>query len=269
MFGKIKQRIAFVYRDKKLLTLLILFFVMVIENSICFTVLKDYDVGTNELVIYAIRTFYFVVLFSEIKKTIQQKRHKVIKPKLSEEERKVVAIHEAGHVVVSLYTKSSPKINKVSIAQNGYMNGCTTLEPVKKNIYSKTELNEEVIRRLAGLAAEKLFFGDTYSGVEDDLVRATELVTDMIVSFGMDPYIGLLSMHGRNKKYIESDRYALCVAKRANECLAEAEKQATCILENNKALVEEIAKALLQKETIQGKEVYKMFSAYQDLYSNK
>ena len=184
---------------------------------------------------------------------------------LSEKERRLVAYHETGHAVVSMFMKTQDKVKEISIIGTGVVGGYTWYEATEdRSFISKTMLQEKVVSLLGGRAAEKLFIQDISTGASDDLKRATDIITKMIAIYGMDDVFGPISMNGEYKDYLESDSYSHELVNRTKELLCEAEKKATQILKEHSFFVEKVAQLLLEKETIQGEELDKMFSAYQN-----
>lgn len=184
---------------------------------------------------------------------------------LSEKERRLVAYHETGHAVVSMFLQTQDKVKEISIIGAGIAGGYTWYEATEdRSFISKTMLQEKVVSLLGGRAAEKLFIQDISTGASDDLKRATDIITKMIVIYGMDDVIGPISMNGEYRDYLESESYSHELVNRTKELLCEAEKKATRILKEHSFFVEKVAQHLLEKETIQGEELDKMFSAYQN-----
>ena len=184
---------------------------------------------------------------------------------LSEKERRLVAYHETGHAVVSMFMKTQDKVKEISIIGTGVVGGYTWYEATEdRSFISKTMLQEKVVSLLGGRVAEKLFIQDISTGASDDLKRATDIITKMIAIYGMDDVFGPISMNGEYKDYLESDSYSHELVNRTKELLCEAEKKAIQILKEHSFFVEKVAQLLLEKETIQGEELDKMFSAYQN-----
>ena len=184
---------------------------------------------------------------------------------LSEKERRLVAYHETGHAVVSMFMKTQDKVKEISIIGTGVVGGYTWYEATEdRSFISKTMLQEKVVSLLGGRVAEKLFIQDISTGASDDLKRATDIITKMIAIYGMDDVFGPISMNGEYKDYLESDSYSHELVNRTKELLCEAEKKAAQILKEHSFFVEKVAQLLLEKETIQGEELDRMFSAYQN-----
>ena len=223
----------------------------------------------NEASIMAVRNMHEKISKSDINSALKkivvglQKSGQI----LSEKERKLIAYHESGHAVVSLFMKTQKSVKEISIIGAGDAGGYTWYETAEdKNFISKTELQAEIISLLGGRAAEKIFIKDISTGASNDLKRATDIVTKMLVSYGMDDVIGPISMEGEYREYLDSGEYSFLLGKRTKELLCESEKQATRILQKHSIFVDELAKLLLEKETVHGEELYQMFRAYQNTY---
>ena len=224
----------------------------------------------NEASIMAVRNMHEKISKSDINSALKkivvglQKSGQI----LSEKERKLIAYHESGHAVVSLFMKTQKSVKEISIIGAGDTGGYTWYETAEdKNFISKTELLAEVVSLLGGRAAEKIFIKDISTGASNDLKRATDIVTKMLVSYGMDDVIGPISMEGEYREYLDSGEYSFLLGKRTKELLCESEKQATRILQKHSIFVDELAKLLLEKETVHGEELYQMFRAYQNTYA--
>ena len=224
----------------------------------------------NEASIMAVRNMHEKISKSDINSALKkivvglQKSGQI----LSEKERKLIAYHESGHAVVSLFMKTQKSVKEISIIGAGDAGGYTWYETAEdKNFISKTELLAEVVSLLGGRAAEKIFIKDISTGASNDLKRATDIVTKMLVSYGMDDVIGPISMEGEYREYLDSGEYFFLLGKRTKELLCESEKQATRILQKHSIFVDELAKLLLEKETVHGEELYQMFRAYQNTYT--
>ena len=189
---------------------------------------------------------------------------------LSEKERSLIAYHECGHAVVSMCLKNHDRVKELSIVGAGDAGGYTWYEADDdSNFISKSILKETVISLLGGRAAEEVFMGDVSTGATRDLMEATDIITKMIVIYGMDELVGPISMEGEYSEYIVSDGFALTCMNRVKEVLCEAKKEANRILKEHSSFVEQLVKLLLEKETISGEELEKMFSAYKAYMENE
>lgn len=227
----------------------------------------------NESAIIAVRNGHTKISDSDIDVAMKKVMIGLSKSKsiLNEKEKTLVSYHEAGHAVVSMFLQTHDKVKEISIIGAGSAGGYTWYESSEdKNFVSKTKLEEQVISLLGGRAAEKLFVHDISTGASNDLERATDIITKMLIVYGMDEVIGPISMMGKYTEYIESDSYSNEILNRIKVLLREAENKATEILKEHSSFVEDVVKLLIEKETIKSEELYQMFSAYKNaLAENK
>jgi len=113
---------------------------------------------------------------------------------LSEQDKKVVATHEAGHAVVAIYLPNADPIHKVSIVPRGMALGVTQQLPIDDRYnYSREYLEAEIAVMLGGRVAEELILGTITTGAGNDFEKATEMARNMVVSWGMSDKLGPLS----------------------------------------------------------------------------
>ncbi len=108
---------------------------------------------------------------------------------MKEKEKKLVAYHELGHAVTGHLLENADPIEKISIVRRGHALGVTWTTPEEdKNLYSKAKFLDEVVTLLGGRAAEELFFGkeEITTGASNDFERATNIIKNMILKYGMD-----------------------------------------------------------------------------------
>jgi len=125
---------------------------------------------------------------------------------------------------------------------------------------SREELSNRIVVLLGGRAAEALIFGDITTGAADDLARATDIAHAMVTRYGMSEEIGLLSLEEKQPMFLNNEArdrttdYGQEVAHQVSTAvkilLDNAFKRATQILQANRNILEEMAKALLQQETL-------------------
>ncbi len=187
---------------------------------------------------------------------------------LSEDERRLTAFHEAGHTVVSLKTKGSDPIHKVTIVPRGRALGLMMSLP-DKDRYGQTK--EWLIGRLAiafgGRVAEELEFGPSKitTGAGSDIEQATAIARRMVTQFGMSEKIGMMAIGDREQEIFlgrefgqrreVSERTAQLVDDEVKRFLDEAHEAARKILTDHRDLLERIALTLLERETIDREEI--------------
>ncbi len=147
----------------------------------------------NEAAILSVRRGLRMIGMTEIEEaTIKvsigpEKKSKVI----SQEDKRHVSYHEAGHAITSYFCKTQDEVHEISIIPRGSAGGYTLYLPEKDETYVfKNKLNEEIIVCLGGMAAEKLILKDTSTGVSSDIKRATGLARSMVTKYGMSEILG-------------------------------------------------------------------------------
>ena len=179
---------------------------------------------------------------------LQQKRV------VTEKERRILAYHEAGHAVMSHLTGDLLPVHKVTIVSRGHALGYTLNLPSEERYLHTTEEFEDLLKvYLAGRAAEQVVFGRVTNGAANDLEKATELTRAMVFDFGMSS--------AANSRTMRADNYALSEAtKRLRDeeqarLTDEAFHEALRLLQKHRAALDRIALALLDKETLDKREL--------------
>lgn len=187
-----------------------------------------------------------------------EKRNRLINP----HEKSIVAHHESGHALTGMLLNPDQAIHKVSIIPRGVGTlGYTIQRPTEDRfLVSREELSNRIVVLLGGRAAEALIFGDITTGAADDLARATDIAHAMVTRYGMSEEIGLLSLEEKQPMFLNNEArdrttdYGQEVAHQVSTALKtlldDAFKRATQILQANRKILEEMAKALLQQETL-------------------
>jgi cell division protease FtsH len=165
---------------------------------------------------------------------------------LKQAEREMIAYHEAGHTILHLQTSLMPPLYKVSIVPRGQALGVTTLLPDEdQNLQSKAFLLEELLVLMGGRAAEKTFYHSTTNGAAGDLDVARKIARKMIHEWGMG-----------EKLYYEPEQRDAEIE--INRLLETADRQAHEIIQAHKADTEKLARALLDRETLNRDEVFEL-----------
>ena len=191
-----------------------------------------------------------------------QKKSRVISPF----EKKIVAYHEAGHVLVGYMLPHTDPVHKVSIIPRGRAGGYTLMFPEEDRYYmTRSELLDRVSTLLGGRVAEKLVLNDISTGAQNDLERATSIVRQMIMEYGMSDALGPITLGkkhdqvflgrdlARDRDYSEEIAKAIDqeIRKTIDDCYQKAQE----ILEKERSKLEKIAQALLDKETLNAEEI--------------
>ncbi len=182
---------------------------------------------------------------------------------LTEDERKLTAYHEAGHAIVALKIPGSDPVHKVTIVPRGRALGLTaSLPEVDRHNYSKDWLIGSLAMFFGGRVAEEIIFGadKITTGAGNDIERATGLARRMVTQFGMSEVIGPLAVGDKEQEIFLgrefaqrreiSERTAQTVDDEVKRLIDEAYARATQIITENRELLDRIAVALLDRETI-------------------
>jgi cell division protease FtsH len=173
---------------------------------------------------------------------------------LSDEDRRVVAIHEAGHGLVARALPGGGRVlHKISIVARGGAAGVTWIPEVgDRRLHSRTVLIERMATLLGGRAAEEIVFGEVSDGAASDLLRVGAIARRMITALGMSDAVGALSYETRNGDggYHYSDDTARMIDDEARRLVSEADELARRLLREERTSLDVIAEALLERETL-------------------
>jgi cell division protease FtsH len=185
---------------------------------------------------------------------------------MSDEDKRISAYHEAGHALVATLTEDSDPVHKVTIVPRGMALGVTQTLPVEDRYNLTADEMIAIIRHaMGGRAAEELVFHHLSTGASNDLQQATRLAHDMVCNYGMSEAIGPVSYSddgqdvflGRNfvarKNY--SERTAQEIDAEVTRIVSENYALAKQLIEDNRELLDRIAEALLERETIEAKDI--------------
>jgi cell division protease FtsH len=189
---------------------------------------------------------------------------------LSKNEKEIAAFHEAGHALVSSFLPGTEPVRKISIIARGMAAGYTLQVPSEeKKMKTKTQFLAEIATLLGGYTAERIKFGEMTTGASNDLVRASELARKLVKEYGMSS-LGPISFGEKEelvflgKEISEQRNYSEKIAERIDEevdvIIKGAQKQAEIILLKQKALLEKVAKRLIEKEIIERDEFEKLIN---------
>ena len=188
---------------------------------------------------------------------------------MSEKEKELTAYHEAGHAVVGHVLPDSDMVHKVTIIPRGATGGVTWfIPPEDKSYHSIIEYKDVLARMLGGRIAEELVYGNdrVTTGAGSDLQKAAELARDMVVNQGMGKKLRDQVFHTDEGIMLEklvherqySDDTAKIIDDEVESLITEAANRARMVLKANLQKLEHLKKALLEKETVESKEVVKI-----------
>ena len=180
--------------------------------------------------------------------------------KYSENDRKLVAYHEAGHAVIGLKLANASDVQKVTIIPRGSAGGYNMMVPSEEKMCStKTDLLEQITGLLGGRTAEEIIFNEITTGAHNDFEKATKIARAMVTEYGMSD-LGPLQFEqqegsvflGRdyNKSQHFSNEVANEIDMEMRKIINDCHKRATEIIKKNKDLLNLIAEALLEYETL-------------------
>lgn len=185
---------------------------------------------------------------------------------MSDKEKELTAYHEAGHAVVGHVMPDSDMVHKVTIIPRGPTGGVTWfIPPEDKSYHSIIEYKDVLARMLGGRIAEELIYGSerVTTGAGSDLQKAAELAREMIVNQGMGKKLRDQVFHVDEGMMLDklvherqySDETAKLIDDEVEDLITEAADRARIVLKANKDKLEELKKALLEKETVEADEV--------------
>jgi cell division protease FtsH len=185
---------------------------------------------------------------------------------IPERERRVTAYHEAGHVLVAMFTPEVDPVHKVTIIPRGQALGLTHFVPLDdKRSYSKKYLEGQLATLLAGRVAEQVVYGEVTSGAANDLKRATEIAKTMVTRWGMSDTLGPVTYGQKHEEvflgkdytavqdYSDETAHAIDMAIRA--IVEGAEKRACDILSRERQRLDTLSATLVEKESLSGEEI--------------
>ena len=186
--------------------------------------------------------------------------------KVTDYEKKIVAYHEAGHAVSGIILPNGEEVHKITIIPRGMAGGYTQMLPKEERtlVYTKKELEEQIITLLSGRASEETYMDEISTGASDDLKRATKIARSMVTEYGMSSLGPMQFEHrsesvflGRDYNQTKnfSDQVALQIDQEVKKIIDECYKEAKKIVSNEKKLISVLANALIAKETLTKEEI--------------
>jgi len=184
---------------------------------------------------------------------------------MDDKERRLTAAHESGHALVMLATASDP-VHKVTIIPRGQALGSTMQLPEKERYTeSREKLLNIITSMMGGRAAEEVVFGDVTTGAQMDFRQATHIARMMVCEWGMSPALGPQSFGEREellflgrevaRSHHMSEETARKIDAEVSRILNERHDEALRILRERRAALDALTEALLERETLDGREV--------------
>lgn len=187
---------------------------------------------------------------------------------LSKKEKEIVAYHETGHALCIALQKHTEPVQKITIIPRtmGALGYVMQVPEEEKYLNSKAEMEADVVTFLAGRAAEKIKFDSITTGASNDIEQATKMVRSMITIYGMSDKMGMVALENVQNRYLDGRAVMNCSEQTATEIDNEVRKimkdsyeKAYNLLKENEEVLDALAKYLIEKETITGKEFMKIF----------
>jgi cell division protease FtsH len=185
---------------------------------------------------------------------------------INKEEKKMTAYHEAGHVLIAKMTEGSDPVHKVTIIPRGRAMGVTHYLPIEeKHSYSKTYIFSKLLHLFGGRVAEELIFNDITTGASNDIERATDIARKMVCEWGMSDEIGPIHYGVKNdnpflgKELTRTSSISEEIGKKIDNAVQKiifkALEKTREVLKENIDTLHKIAEELLEKETLDGKQI--------------
>jgi cell division protease FtsH len=183
--------------------------------------------------------------------------------RFTEQERRVVAYHEAGHAVVAHLLPNADTVRKVSIVARGQAGGYTMIVPDEdRGLWTRAQLSDRLSALLGGLAAEEIEFGDITTGSSNDLERTSGIASSMVHRYGMSQRFGLLSTVSSSGDIGQiSPQTAYTAEQETLELVSLAHETALTVLRTHRDDLERVAQRLLEVETIELAELAELVNA--------
>jgi len=184
--------------------------------------------------------------------------------RVEEDDKKVVAYHEAGHAVIVMHEDHAEPLHKVTIIPRGQTGGATFMLPERdRMVYGKKRLLASMRVAYGGRIAEQMFCDDQYNGTAGDIRQATGIARAMVTEYGMSDRVGFQlfgsddeNPYARGEQH--SDETAQMIDEEVKRLIDETYAQARHIIDTHKDQVIAIAEALLKYETLTAEEVGKL-----------
>ena len=181
--------------------------------------------------------------------------------KITDKEKKLVSLHEAGHAVIGLKLEDAQEVHKITIIPRGMAGGYTMMLPKEEKIavHTKDELLAQITGLLGGRVSEEMFLDEISTGASDDIKRATKIARSMVTEYGMSDLgpvqyeeksegVFLGRDYAKSKNF--SDQVALEIDKETRKIIEECYEKAKKIIADNKDLIFKLSDALMKYETI-------------------
>ena len=217
----------------------------------------------NEAAIAAVKAGRKVVSQRDMEEAIEtviagyQRKNAVVSPR----DKLTVSYHEIGHALVAAKLENAAPVQKITIIPrtSGALGYTMQVDEEERLLMTREQILDKITTFCGGRAAEALIFGRITSGASNDIEQATKLARAMITRLGMSDTFGMMALETQSGQYITGDAQLVCSDQTAaridveiKETIARCYERAVQILTDNKDKLHELAKILLEKETITG-----------------
>ncbi len=233
----------------------------------------------NEAALAAVRRSATVVAMRDFEEAIDRMQLGLRKEGrvMTDDEKRRVAVHEAGHALVALSVKNADPVHRVTIIPRsvGALGATLQLPTHERYLMSRTELLDRICVLLGGRSSEELSCGDVSTGASDDLERATELARAMVCRFGMSDGLGPVTWKreplallgaSANETSGTSEETACAIDREVRSLIEAQHERARAILSGRSIVLEAIAAELLVHETLDGARLQEMLREHSGAY---
>lgn len=187
---------------------------------------------------------------------------------ITKKEKEIIAYHEVGHALAATLLENADPVHKISVISRGQAAGYTIKLPdEEKSLYSRKYFLDDIGVSLGGYLAEKMIFGDVTTGASNDLQVATKLARNMVTKYGMSEKLGPITFEKPSKMFLPdysvgravfSEETAKEIDREVETIIKEAQEKVKKLLEDNRKVIEMIAKKLIEVETLERPEYEKL-----------
>ena len=212
---------------------------------------------------------YLIEAVERVQMGPEKKSHKVL-----DEDKRIVAYHEAGHAIVGHYLPLCDEVHTVTIVPRGQAGGFTLSLPEKEyDMQSRSRLLQMISMMLGGHASNKLIEKDIYTGAQSDLKRATDIVRHMITKLGMSEEIGTVYLGSDQEVFVGmefgqsrefSEEVAAKIDNEISKTLSECYKIAMDTLKEHIDELHGLANLLIEKETVNREDFIAFIDTYKE-----
>ena len=189
---------------------------------------------------------------------------------ITDKEKQLTAYHEGGHAVAMRFLEHHDPVHKVTIIARGMMGGYTRPLPPEDRYYmTKSQFKASIASALGGHAAEQVVFGEISTGAENDIEKATNIARKMVKEYGMSERLGTVALGhkeelvflgreiGEQKNY--SEKTAEAIDEEIRRLIDEGYQKAVEIITDHRDVLDHMAAALIQVETLDGDNLERVF----------